>query len=587
MRADVVVLRNGQRIEGAVRIIGDTVRVTTADNRTVTVKRAEVQTIEAGRTKKPAPFKITPELRERVELHQRLTALAAALRRGGPRAAKAAKELSDAGVDALPFLSTALEDADGRVVSLALRALGAAGGRAAAETLAGRLPGLKPDLQVAAIEVLGAPRSLAPAAAVASLLRREDTPQAVRLAAVKALGTLRSDLLVPFLVRALGRAETARAAAATLVELDSPSAVAYLDKLISKGGDPGRHAATVLSKIARPEHVDLLLRLKQGDTLAERNAAAAALARLKEDRAARLATYVRLAVSKNRREANAADAWLRKLTRVEPKNRREWASWWTKQNEARPRIAVIPLGEVDPAAPRLVRLAVEKGSGFRTAVAPRQQLSRWSRAASPGRYQADALLDQLEQWLRDNPPAVAAIGITAAPVEQHDAGQVIGAFRHGSCGLVSLPGLKAKDNAQALRARLGRYALHLAARALRVATAEANNCPAAPLYAPGELDRFRNEFSLKTSDHLKRSVATTVALFAGDLRAALRSLGELQAVTNPRRHAVEMGLVHERALDLRQARRQWAAAKAAPGDPNEAILIEDRIELIDKLTGAK
>ncbi len=584
---DAVVLRNGQRIEGKVRIKGDKIEITTADNKTVTVTRAEVDRIEAGPADKPADFEITDALRRRAEQHRRLKALAGTFRQGGVGAARAAKELTDGGPDAVPFLTAALADDDTKTVRTTIQALGTVGVRAAADAIADRLTELKPALQVAALAQLGEMRAVHAVPSITALLRQKDTRAAVKQAAVRALGRLQTDLAVPALIRALGQAETNRAAAEALVSLDSPSALPYLGLIVTRNDQGARAAAKIISKIARAEHVPLLLRLKKDDSLVVREAAASALKRLKDGKGTRIATHIALLKSKDRRESDRAKTQLEKLAKHDGRTAKAWIDWWVKQNEARLLVVVIPIGDVDPMLVRVVEWIVAKGTGIKTLVAAKSPLSKWGRIPGSRRYRGDALLEQIERWHRQSPQVIAAIGITNARLEMPGFGAVIGAFRYGRCGLISVPGLEAGQDARLLKPRLARYAQHVAARALRVTKAEADSCPAAPVFEAAGLDRLGNIFSAKTVEHIKKSVSISGLVLAGELDAAIKGLSQLKEAGDPPERLMELGILAERSLNLDLARRFWLEASKSIKDAEVKALLEDRVDLIEALAADK
>ena len=586
-RGDTVILRDDTRVEGTVRTKGDTFEITTPDNKTVVVRQAEVKRIERAGAARPKDFEVSGALRSRVKRRQRLKALAAWLRRGGPRAPRAARELSEAGADALPFLEAALAEDDDAVIDATLHALGAIGGRAAADTVAARLPKLGPALQIRALDELGRIGAAHTIPNIHALLLADKTRLKVRQAAVRSLGRLRNPFALPPLIAALAKTGTASSASQALISLDSPAALPYLERLISRQAGLSRAAARVAAKIAGPEHVQLLLRLRKSKEIGVRNAAELALSRLKASKAARIATYVQLLGSKDKREAAAAAVWLRKITKHDAGDHKAWAAWWVKQCRARARIVVIPVGPVDASLARAMQSAAEKATGIKTTLAARLAPSQWARVPGSERYRADALLDQIERHVAQSPHVIATVAVTPARIEMPGAGPVIGAFRHGSCGLVSLVGLEAGKDPALLKSRLVRHTLHVLARSLRISTAEAADCPAGPVYEAAELDRFNDRFSEKTADNVARSVGVSVSLFAGDLDGGIAGLQALRGVADRRQWAIELAFLAERRLNLALARQLWQNVASESASEAERALITARIKLIDALTRPK
>ncbi|MFO7900206.1 MAG: HEAT repeat domain-containing protein, partial [Planctomycetota bacterium] len=262
--ADTVVLRNGQRVEGKVRVAGDRVTVTTTDQQTLTFRRAEVQEIEY--TEEDVPdFKITDELRGRVEEHKRLRKLATQLLRGRAGAEYAGEQLRDSGPDALPFLVQALQSDDRDVAAVALRMLGSTDADSAARAIARRLPDLPTELQILALGQLGRMHCDEPLATIAALLKKPETKPEVKRAGVRALGRLRDELALPALIRALVEPATASVAVNALIQLDSPTALPYLERLAKRKAMAHR-SARVIQEVAGPEHAALLLKLRDSDS---------------------------------------------------------------------------------------------------------------------------------------------------------------------------------------------------------------------------------------------------------------------------------------------------------------------------------
>ncbi|MFH1730550.1 MAG: HEAT repeat domain-containing protein [Planctomycetota bacterium] len=586
-RGDIVILRDNTRIEGTVRTTGDTFEITTPDNKTVVVRHAEVERIERAGAAKPKEFEVSARLRWRVERHQRLNALGTALRRGGPGASRAARALAEAGADALPFLAAALAEDDDDVTDAALRALGSIGGRAAADSIAARLSKLKPALQITALDELGRMGAAYTIPAIHALLRAEKTHLKVRQAAVRSLGRLRNPFALPPLIAALARTGTASSASQALISLDSPAALPYLERLIEREAGPSGPAARVTANIAGPEHVQLLLRLRNSKEIGVRNAADLALARLKASKSARIATYIQLLGSANQREAAAAAGQLRKITKHDADDHKAWAAWWLKQNRARAQIVVIPVGPVDASLMRAVQSAAEKATGIETGLAARLTPPEWARVPGSKRYRADALLDQIERRVARSPQIIAAVAVTPTRIEMPGSGPVIGAFRYGSCGLVSLPGLEAGNDAALLASRLVRHTLHVLARSLRISTAGAADCPAGPVYEAAELDGLNDRFSDETAQNVAASVGVSVSLLAGDLDGAAAGLRALRGVADRRQWAIELAFLAERNLNLALARGFWQDAANASAGETERALIDARITLIDALAKPK
>jgi len=585
--ADTVILRDNTRIDGTVRTKGDTFEITTPDNKTVVVRHAEVKRIERAGAAKPKEFEVSAQLRSRVKRRQRLKALGTALRRGGQGASRAARALAEAGPDALPFLAAALAEDDDDIIDAAIRALGSIGGRAAADSIAARLPKLKPALQITALDELGRMGAAHTIPAIHALLRAEKTRLKVRQAAVRSLGQLRNPFALPPLIAALAKTGTASSASQALISLNSPAALPYLERLIARQAARSRPAARVTAKIAGPEHVQLLLRLRKSKEIGVRNAADLALTRLKASKSARIATYVQLLGSTNRREATAAAGHLRKITKHDAVDHKAWAAWWLKQNRARARIVVIPVGPVDASLTRAMQRAAEKATGIKTGLVARLTPSQWARVPGSKRYRADALLDQIERRVARSPQIIAAVAVTRIRIEMPGAGPVIGASRYGSCGLVSLPGLEAGKDAALLRSRLVRHTLHVLARSLRVSTAEAADCPAGPVYEAAELDRLDDRFSDETAQNVAASVDVSVSLLAGDLDRAVGGLRALRGVADRRQWTIELAFLAERKLNLALARRLWQNAANASAGEGERALIDARIKLIDALARPK
>lgn len=585
--ADAVILRDGTRIEGEVRTKGDTFEIVTTGKKTVVVRHAEVQRIERGAAAQPQDFEVSDRLRQRVNRHRRLKALGAALRRGGTGVGRATKELVDAGPDALPVLGAALADDQDAVADAAVRALGTVGGRAAADHIAEHLPDLKPDLQLVALDQLIRMGAVHTVPAIDALIRSRKTPLNVKKASVVALGRLGGPHALPGLMTALTTPGTISVASQALIALDSPAALPYLDRILLVENTSSRAAARVIAKVAGPEHIKLLLRLQRSRDDDVSRVAGAALERLKASTAARTATYMALLDSGNKALAADAAVQLRRVTKHEEDTPAAWKAWWLKQNRARARIAVVPVGTVDASLTRIVRRTVEKATGVRAVVVAAVAPSRWARIPGSRRYRADALLDAVERRLARRSQVIAAVAVTPARIEMPGQGPTIGAFRTGSCGLISLPGLEAGKNATLLRARLARHALHVLARSLRIRSAEAADCPAGVLYEAAELDRFKDRFSEATAGRIETSVQTSVALLACDLDGAIGGLNILQNVAEPAGWAVEIAVLAERKLNLPLARRLWLNAAKACTSKGERTLIEERIKLIDAVLKIK
>ncbi|MFW6158055.1 MAG: HEAT repeat domain-containing protein [Planctomycetota bacterium] len=582
--ADTVVLRNGQRVEGKVRVAGDRVAVTTAAQQTLTFRRAEVQEIEY--TEEDVPdFKITDELRQRVEEHKRLRKLATRLLRGRAGAEYAGKQLRDSGPEALPFLVQALESDDRDIVSIALRMLGSTDADSSARAIAERLPGLPTELQVLALEQLGRMHCDEPVATIAALLNKPETKPEVKRAGVRALGRLRDNLALPALIRALVEPATEATAVNALIQLDSPTALPYLERL-SKRKAMAHRSARVIQKVAGPEHAALLLKLRDGESRPLRRAAQAALRRLKTDAAGRVATYIALLRSGEKGEAAAAELQLRQITGQEASGYRQWSTWWIEQNRGQIRIAVVPIGHVDRALVGLVRRTIAEQTKVRVVGLPPAGLSPWARAPGSDRYRGNLLLDGMERWLDAHPHVIAAVGLTAVPIEMPDQGAALGSFRVARCGLVSLPGLEAKTDKQ-LKARLTRYTLHVLARALRITTAPDLSCPSGSVYAAGEVDRFAPAFSSETREQIGESVAVSVSILAGDLDGAIARLSKLRPVAGKARTNRELAQLAERKVNLKQAEGFWKRALNAADDPGRKALIQDRLDLIKAISEIK
>ncbi len=89
-----------------------------------TVTPTEADRIDpAAAPEQPGDVRIHGELRDRVKQHARLKALGSELHRGGSNALNIAKELCEAGADALPFLNAALASGNEKAAAATIKAL--------------------------------------------------------------------------------------------------------------------------------------------------------------------------------------------------------------------------------------------------------------------------------------------------------------------------------------------------------------------------------------------------------------------------------------------------------------------------------
>lgn len=585
--ADTVRLRNGQTITGSIETEGDKLHITTPDGKRVTVNRAEVDEIRADDSAAAKSFSVPDELRRRVENYERLKELGSVLRAGGNDAVQAARALAEAGPEAVEHLASALREKDGRVVGLAVRALGTVGGRFSADAISAALPDMPAELQVTALGQLGTIRYIRSIPPITALLSQKDTPQNVRRAAVTALGMLSNDFVLPPLIRALSEAETSSLAADAIATLDSPCAVAYLAPILSRRLPGVRGAAAVIRRIARPEHAPLVASMKKHVDPAVRDAAISAWNRLREDRVGRVACCIALLRGGERGDRADAAEELARLTGDKEKDAAGWLSWWHTQNAERSRIAVLAVGKVDAAAARLLAQRIELAVNVKVLAPTALAVPRDARIPGSDRLDADALMDQMERWLRDNPHVIAAVGLTEAHIELAGSGQVMGAPRYGRCGLISLPALEAGNDAKLAAARLSKYGLHILARIMRIARADSDTCPASAVFEASDIDALAEGFSEKTRNLLAKSIAASICTLAGDFDGAIRETGQLSEVADARQRAIETAKLAERRLDLELARRWWTDAIKLSDDSTEKSLITARIELIESLSDKK
>ena len=197
--------------------------------------------------------------------------------------------------EAAPLLVAAIKGADAQVMAAAISFVRAAKGRDATKTFADLLPSLAPEAQELLLRALGARGDAAAAPAIVAATRSQH--EAVRIAALEALGGVGDASCVGVLLQAAVTASGAaqQAARASLVRLRGRQVDELLVKAIGSG-DPKERLERIRALAGRrtAEAVGELLKAARDDERTVRHAAIRALGTLARE--ADLAALVGLAV---------------------------------------------------------------------------------------------------------------------------------------------------------------------------------------------------------------------------------------------------------------------------------------------------
>jgi len=580
LRADIIVLRNGQELRGRVTIEGEKARVELDVGATLVIDRGEIARtiVEPGRGRsEKGAAEVSPALLERLEERERVHASLEALLEDDEKVRqKAEEELREAGRGALPLLREALARARGVEKVHLLRVVAALGDIASAPTVEATLRnpqerGCHREAARALVALLGAQAQWT----LTEVLVAARDP-GLRGECLSLLGRLRSPYAAPFIVAALGEEGLGQKAYAALRGWNDPVLLPFVLPLLDEGPREARaRAAELIAGAVTPGHavaVGRLLELYRGERGVAK-ALAAGVGRLRREFPV-VGDVELLGCSQDYLRKMAEEA-LRRRFRRRGSSPRDWAD--ERARATSPRLVVVPVGDVPGALVR--ELASALAASLRSPEAGLRVEAVVGRQVEPvvrerGVWDGRAVLARLARRQEAEHRAVRVLGVCVARVWMPGRERALAPTWPGGPVLVSLFGLGESD--EALR-RGRRLALHALARSLWLEGCADATCPGSPLYSPGGLDGF-------ASRYCEGCLGRLAALWASEAEAvAFRYSEAAQQLAAARVGAKELlarqGILFERGLAPSAAMSRWRAFKEAGGP---ALVVARRLELLDR-----
>ena len=584
--ADLIVLRNGQKLEGRVRSKGDQVRIELALGGTVVVARGDVarmvvddkaSTMAAEAAAVPADLLARLEARE--QIHRHVEGLAA------PEASerqRAEQELVKAGRAALPMVRETLADGKTAQRTHALRVLAAIGDPAALPDILGILRNPKDNmlhpLAATTLADIGG-HAVVPTLTELLVNSKDDD---VRVVCLKNLAAFRDPFAAPFAVEALRNTALRPTARAAVPRWADPVVLPYVLPLLDEGSREGRQrVAAWVAGLITPAHAADFARLIEAckDNKALGRALLAGLRRLHNEFP--VVGDIELLNAPQAKVRNAAFESLRKQfgDKVNDRNadRARQPRFWQAEREqaTRARVLLVPTGAMSWL--RVRELATEVGRSLKAAGIA----VGYERKAEPlwGRDARRTLAALDLRQLTDH-RSVRVVGVTAAEITMPGYDRALAPTRRGGAALVSTA-LLGTDHATVVR-RARRLVLHAFARSLDVPPSGSSSCPSSAVYELADLDAKAPTYSADAQAALTALWEAERAAAAFHYHEAAQRLARLARERKSKHLCARAACMFERALHTTQAISQWRACQQLDKDPAVAALIDKRVELLDR-----
>jgi HEAT repeat protein/predicted Zn-dependent protease len=582
LRADLIVLRNGQELRGRVHSRGEQqVRIELEVGGTVVVDRGDI-----ARTEVDAPAAaseaaaVSPEAMARLEAREKVHVLIEALgSEKEPERLAAERELGAVGRAALPLLRPLLDEGSPPQRLGVLRVLTALGDSAVLPQVRGILsnPKDKP-LHLAAAKALadlGGPR-MAPE--LTALLVNTDDDE-VAAVCLKALAAMRSPFAAPFVVEAAQRPALRPVVWAALARWGDPVLLPYLLPRLEKAAndETRERLAGWVADLLTPGHVAALSKLL--DTYEKDKPVAkllvAAVQRLHKDYPG--ASDVALLSATQPEIRKAAHESLKREFRVDrPAQPNAWQTEF--QQATRARLLLVPVGRGALATAQELDAALSKALSHPVTVASTAEGLAGTESEP---FDARRLLLALDRRQMEDFRSLRVIGVVAAEVSAPGLEHALAPTRPGGSialslaplGRESLPGRATLQRSRALR-----LALHALARSFDLPACGAAACPSAPVYQARDLDALQPHFCpacAKAFEQAWEAEAEAVAFRYGESAKKLSQL----AGKSPDAHAA-VACMFERGLDVAGAQREWKACLDLETDKAAQALVQRRIEFL-------
>ena len=584
--ADLVVLRNGQTLEGRVRSKGDQVRIELALGGTVVVAKGDVakMTVDdkaSAATSEAAavPLELLARLKAREQSHTHIEALAA------PKSTdrkKAEQALVATGRGVLPMVRELLAEGKKTERTHALRVLAAIGDPAALPDILGILRNPKDQAlhPLAATTLAGIAGHEAVRTLTELLVNSKDDD--LRLVCLRELATRRAPFAAPFAVEALRNAALRPTARAAVARWADPVVVPYLLLRLYDGPRDGRvRAATYAAGAMTPAHVVDFTRMLEGakDNKPLVKALLAGFRRLHTDFPV-VGDVALLALPQSKLKTAAFESLKKQFpNKVNDRNanRAHQPQFWKAERDAatRAHVLMVPVGATSWM--RVRELASEVARSLKAA-GIRVELERKPvQATGTDARRTLAALD-LRQ-LTDH-RAVRVVGVTAANVSMPGYDHALAPTRRGGAALVSTAHLGTDRETVLRRAR--RLVLHALARSLGIPPSNAANCPSGPIYEVTDLDSKAATYSADTQATLTALWEAERAAAAFHYQQAAQRLSRLAREKKSAHLGAQAACMFERALHTTQAINAWRGVQQIDKDPATTALIDKRIELLDR-----
>lgn len=590
LAADLVYLRNGQVLEGKVKYGRDKITVVMSTG-TVTVSEGEIDRIEKQKEPKET-VKIDEEwVDDAFAQQQKIEGLIRKL--DSPRAAdrgSAVAELAKIGKPAVRSLLAALQHGKGATRVAAADALGELRDRSVIPDLIKTLGVPDESLREAAVRALGRLHDASATPALVQVLQSEAAAD-VRKAALEAIREIGDPLGMPYLVEALKNSALRSSAASEIRRSGDPSLVPFLLWTLGSGSASPRSAASrALSNIATFSTVPALLRSRNHSDAAVRKSATSDLRDVLRSPKTRVLAYFELLKAGDEPEQKAAATALARLTKQRfGSDRAKWAEWQRQQARKEKKLCLVPFGSFDARAlTGSVAPALARQFGCKAQVASPLPLPRAAYEADKKRYDAQMLLDNLEEWRAKKPWVASLVGFTDRDLTMPGYESVLSPGRYAGPVLASTFHLRSKEagakSGSVAPDKLLRLTRHALAEGLRLGECGDDKCPAGAIFAASDLGTMGTPYC-------KTCVANAAHSLAADIDIAINELGSaaghLQAIlksgTAHPELVAEIAILQERALAFPQAIAQWQAYVKQSKKADRNALVQRRIELLREI----
>ena len=592
LRADTLVLRNGQELHGRVTIEGAKARIELDIGGTVFIDRGEIASTTVEKPPPEATAKavaVPPELMARLQARENAHRLIEALADEKEKAReKAEDELSKMGRDALPIVRAAFAEGTALQRRHLLHVLAAIGDPASVPRITELLrdPNEK-DLHVDAAKALA---DIAGRDAVVTLtgLLASSKDVDVRIECLRALGELRDPFAAPFVAEAQNDPALRQAARAALAGWHDPVLLPYVLPALDEGSREARvRVAAWFVALITPAHVRTLSRLldaykdeKQPELV---KALLPGVQRLHKDFPV-VGDVELLGASQATIQTFALES-LQKNPKGRAKKRgptpRDWQA--ERDQATLPHLVLTPVGGVSRALLRELGADLEAslktpGSALQISV----EFGKPVPLAGPegGSFDARPLLLRLDRECAADPQAVRVVGLTSGDATVPGLEFAMAPTRLGGSALLAMARLgEARDVAGR---RVRRLLLHALARSLDLPRCADNTCPSSTIYEPQDIDAMSSRYCAACMAAFAAAWAAEADVAAFRYAAAAAKFTAIAGRTKSRASQARAAYLSEMALEPIAAIEHWKTYQGLDADPAVASLITRRIEMLDR-----